>query len=149
LKKEITIAATSAIALIILLGSVSYLLFPQVSVQAYTATIDVYTQHGGQGKDKPSGNFTKLETVHLYAEVKNTSNTPLGAKLVSFEVHWPDNGTGSILILGTAQTNPSGTAEKSFTIPPSTRSIGRWLVYVTTQVDEQIIVDTLTFWCNG
>ncbi|MGQ9565675.1 MAG: hypothetical protein ACUVT5_03905 [Candidatus Bathyarchaeales archaeon] len=149
MKKEITIAASSAIALIILLGSASYLLFPQVPVQAYTATIDVYTQRGGHGKDKPSGNFTPPETVYLYAEVKNASNTPLGAKLVSFEVHWPNNETSSILILGTATTNSSGIAEEKFGIPPSTNSIGRWLVYVTAQVDEQIVVDTLTFWCNG
>jgi len=149
LKKEITIAASSAVALIVFLGSASYLLFPQVSVQAYTASIDAYTQHGGQGKDKPSSNFSQLEMVYLYAEVRNASNHLLGSRLVSFEVHWPDNGTGSILVLGTATTNSSGTAEKSFTIPPPQNSIGRWLVYATAQVDEQIVVDTLTFWCNG
>jgi hypothetical protein len=37
LKKEITIAACSAVALIVLLGSVSYLLFPRVSVPANPA----------------------------------------------------------------------------------------------------------------
>jgi hypothetical protein len=148
LKKEITLAALSAVALITFLGSASYLLFPKVSVQAYTASIDVYTQHGGQGADKPSGNFSTGEMVYLYAQVKNASNAPLASRLVSFEAHWPANGNGSILIIETATTNSSGIAEKNFRIPPSPNSIGRWLVYVTAQADDQIVADALTFWCN-
>jgi len=147
LKKEITIAACTAVALIIFLGSASYLLFPQISVQAQTASIDVYTPRGGQGKDQPSDNFWQNETVTLSAQVKNASDAPLGSRLVSFEVHWPANGTGSILILSTKTTNTSGIAETSFRIPLSSYSNGRWLVYVTASVDDQIVVDTLTFWC--
>jgi len=152
LKKEITLAALSAVALITFLGSASYLLFPKVSVQAYTASIDVYTQRGGQGADKPSGNFSQLEKVYLYAELRNASNAPLASRLVAYEIHKPPNGTDgkSIVIPSTSTTNSSGIAEMYFTLPPSEapNSIGRWLVYVTAQADDQIVADTLTFGCN-
>ena len=146
MKKEITIAACLAVALIIVLGSISYLLFPKVSVQAYTAMLDLYTQKGGQGVNKPSGNFTLNETVLLYAEVKNASNAPLGSRLVSFEVHWPANG--SIKFLGTGTTNTSGIATYPFRIPPIDSSIGKWLVYSTVVVDNQLLADTLTFFVS-
>jgi hypothetical protein len=149
LKKEITIAAASAVALIIFFGSISYLLFPQVSVQASTASIDVYTQKGGQGKDKPGGNFTPLEWMNLTAQVKNASGNPLGGRLVSFEIYKPANTTtgATIAIIGTATTNPSGMATYNFRIPPSLvpNTIGSWLLYVTASVDDQIVVDTVTF----
>jgi hypothetical protein len=149
LKKEITIAATSAVALIMLFGGVSYLLFPQASVQESKASIDVYTQKGGQGKDQQGGNFAPLEWMNLSAEVKDASNKPLGSRLVSFEIHEPTNITtgASISIMGVATTNSSGIAIYSFRIPPSdaTNSIGRWLVYVNVPVDDQVLVDTLTF----
>jgi len=149
LKKEITIAACSAVALIILLGSVSYLLFPKVSVQAYTASIDVFTQKAGPGKDEPGGTFAPLEWVNLTAQVRNASNNPLGGRLVSFEVYKPANTTtgATIAIAGIATTNSSGMAIYNFRIPPSTapNTIGSWLVYVTVSVDDQVVVDTLTF----
>ena len=135
-------------ALIIFLGSISYLLFPKVSVQAYTASIDVFTQKGGQGKDEPGGTFAQLEWVNLTAQVKNASNNPLGSRLVSFEVYKPANATGAtIAIVGIATTNSSGMAIYNFRIPLSTapNTIGSWLVYVTVSVDDQVVIDTLTF----
>lgn len=145
MKKEITIAASSAVALIILLGSASYLLFPKVSVQAYTASIDLYTQNGGRGTNEPCSNFTRNQTVTLYAEVRNASNAPQSGRFVSFEVHWPANGTGSIIALDTAQTNSTGIASMQFRIPLSSYSLGKWLVYSTVVVDNQFLADTLTF----
>ena len=145
MKKEIAIAACSAVALILFFGSVSYLLFPPVSVQGYTASIDVYTQNGGKGINKPSGNFTMNQTVILYAEVRNASNMPVEGRLVSFEVHWPMNGTGSILALDVSQTNSSGIASYLFRIPVSSYSIGKWLVYATVDVNGQHLADTVTF----
>jgi hypothetical protein len=146
LKREIALAASSAVALIVIFGSVSYLLFPQVSVQGYTASIDVYTQNGGKGINKPSGNFTLNETVPtlviLYAEVKNASNMPAGG-LVSFEVHWPLNG--SILLVGVSATDSLGIASYQFRIRPTNSSSGRWLVYATVDVNGQFLADTLTF----
>lgn len=146
MKKEITIAAASAVALILFFGSVSYLLFPQVTVQAYTASIDAFTQKSGQGKDKPGGNFTPLEWMNLTAQVRNASNNPLGGRLVSFEIYKPANTTTGAIV-GTATTNSSGMATYNFRIPSllAPNTIGSWLVYVTASVDNQIVVDTLTF----
>jgi hypothetical protein len=146
LKKEIILAALSALALIILSGSVSYLFFPQVTVQAYTASIDVFTQKGGQGKDQPGGNFTPLDWINLTAEVRNASNYQLSGRLVSLEIYKPANATTGA-ITGVATTNSSGIAIYSFRIPPSDapNTIGKWLVYSTVDVDGQLLVDTLTF----
>ena len=144
-------------ALIILLGSVSYLLFPKVSVQAYTASIDVYTQRGGKGSNTLGGNFSisQNDTVHIYANVRNASNIPQGSRFVSYEIHWPVNGpqNGSIYAIGTEETNASGIVEiPGITgIPIWALQIqgrdprGSWLVYVTTSIDGQVVVDTLTF----
>jgi hypothetical protein len=243
LKKEITIAACSAVALIILLGSVSYLMFPKVSVPAnrvpsvsispasivvavdrpqlftssvsggtspysyqwylngtavsgatnsswtftpassgsYTvyvnttdkigsigksniaivqgwnaATLDAFTQLGGEGTDQLGGNFSisQRDNVTIYAEVRNASNISQGSRLVSYEIHWPAHGpqNGSIYAIGTSETNASGMAEIS-RIPlwapefqtPSQDPRGSWLVYVTTSIDDQPLFDTLTF----
>jgi hypothetical protein len=156
LKKEITIAASLAVALIILVGSMSYLLFPKVSVQAYTASIDVYTQRGGRGSNVPGGNFSisQKDNVTIYAEVRNASNIPQEGCLVSYEIHWPATGpqNGSIYDIGTNETNASGIAEieripiwaPEFQIPGRNPQ-GNWLVYVTSSVDGQPLSDTLTF----
>lgn len=152
MKKEITIAASSAVALIVLLGSASYLLFPKVSVQASTASIDLYTQNNGKGINQPSGNFTWNTTVTLYAEVKNASSAPQQGRFVSFEVHWPANDTGSIgnlYFLDTAQTNGTGIASLPFRIPLTQTSIGKWLVYSTVVVDGEFLADTVTFFVSN
>jgi hypothetical protein len=159
LKKEITIAACSAVALIFLLGSVSYLLFPKVSVQGYTASIDAYTQLGGKGSNVPGGNFSisKRDNVTIYAEVRNASNIPQEGRLVTYEVHWPASGpqNGSIYAIGTNETSASGIAEIiripiwapefNFTQFPNRDPRGTWLVYVTTSINGQPLSDTLTF----
>jgi hypothetical protein len=159
LKKEITIAACSAVALIILLGSVSYLLFPKVPVQGYLASIDAYTQCGGKGSNTSGGNFSisQKDNVTIYAEIRNSSNIPQGGRLVSYEIHWPANGSqnGTIYDVGTPETNASGIAEIP-SLPPHIIPIwalalqgrdprGTWLVYVTTLIDNQQLADTLTF----
>lgn len=149
MKKEITIAACSAVALILFFGSVSYLLFPQVSVQASTASIDVFTKKSGQGKDNPGGSFVPLEWMNLTAEVLYASYKPVGAIFVSFEILKPANTTtgATISVVGTDMTNSSGIAIYCFRIPPSAapNTIGIWLVYVSASVDDQAVVDTLTF----
>lgn len=153
MKKEIAVAACSAVALILLFGSVSYLLFPQASVHGYTASIDVYTQNGGRDANKPSGNFTLNMTrptlVILYAEVKNASNMPVVGRYVSFEIHWPvnetANSTRSILAIPVSPTNSSGIASTQFRIPPTNSSKGLWFVYATVDVNGQFLVDLVTF----
>lgn len=154
MKKEITIAASSAVALIFLLGSASYLLFPKVSVQGYTASIDAYTQRGGKGSNTPDGNFSvsQNDTVNIFAEVRNASNVPQSNRTVTFEIHWPAEGpqSGSIYDIGTSQTNASGIA-KIEAIPlwhPRFKiqsPQGTWLVYVTILIDGEHLADTLTF----
>ena len=154
MKKEITIAACSAVALIILLGSVSYLLFPQVSVQGYTASIDAYTQRGGKGSNVFGGNFSvsKRDNVTIYAEVRNASNIPQEGRLVSYEILRPANSpqNGSIYAIGTNETNAFGITE-IIRIPLWALQIqgrnpqGLWLVYVTTSIDSQPLSDSLTF----
>jgi hypothetical protein len=151
LKKEITIAAASAVALILFFGSASYLLFPQVTVQGYTASIDVYTQRGGKGTGKPGGNFSLSEnetvlTVNLYIEVRNASNIPQAGRLVAYEVRRPEGSTNSSTYdLGSPFTNTSGIAEVTIRIYSIPESIGKWLVYTTVKMDDQILVDALTF----
>jgi hypothetical protein len=156
LKKEITLAALSAVALIVFLSRASYLLFPETPVSVpptppSAPSIDVYTQKGGQGKDQPGGAFSlsQNETVRLYAEVRDASNKPLGSRLVAFEIHWPDGPhSGSIYDIGSVPTDSStGIATirpiQTFDTRPDFK--GTWLVYVTTPVDDKTVVDTLTF----
>jgi len=157
LKKEIIIAASSAVALIILLSSTSYLLFPNVSEQTYAASIDAYTQRGGKGSNTWGGNFSTApaqnDTVHIYAQLRNASNTPQGNRLISYEIHWPASGPQNGSTYGgprTSVTNASGIAEIS-QIPIWALQIqernpqGNWLVYVTASIDDQHVADTLTF----
>lgn len=154
MKKEITIAACSAVALIILLGGVSYLLFPRVSVQAYTASIDAYTQRGGKGSNTQGGNFSisQNDTVYIYVEVRNASDIPQEGRFVSYEIHWPASGpqSGSKYDVNTKVTNSSGIAEIAkisiLALQIQNRDPrGSWLVYVTASIDDQPLADTLTF----
>ena len=141
-------------ALIIFFGSISYLLFPQVTVQGYTATVDVFTQHGGEGNDKPGGNFSvsKNETVILYVKVSNTSKITQGSCFVSFEIHWPALGpfNGSVYDVRSKEVNVSESTEIA-RIPivylqlQSRDPAGNWLVYAATSIDNQHLADTLTF----
>ena len=158
MKKEITIAASSAVALIIVLGSASYLLFPKVpaqSTQGPGISILAYTQGGSL----PGGNFniTHRDNVTIFAQVKN-GTAPLAGRFVTYGIHMPG---GILYDVGSTEslTNATGITQIE-TIPTwalwaswvqygnQSRGdpVGKWQVTVTVGGSvNQTAADTLNF----
>jgi hypothetical protein len=108
--------------------------------------IDVYTQKGGQGQNTPGGIFTLNETLFLYAEIRDSLNQTVPNQVVSFEVKF-DNKT-SVPWTATYMvqtTNASGIASATTRIPFDLAYTGTWEVYATTQYNDAVLIDTLTF----
>ena len=124
------------------------------AVQGSAATLDAFTQLGWKGPSESGGNFSisQNETVYIYVEVTNASDIPQGGQFVSYEIHWPANGSqhGTVYNIGTSITNASGVAV-IWQIPllalqnQGRNPQGMWLVYVTASIDDQPLSDTLTF----
>ena len=108
--------------------------------------IDVYTQKGGQGPNAIGGTFLLNETVFVYAEVRDSLNQTVPHLLVGFEfkffnttsVPW----TGFTMV---QMTGSSGMANATTRLPPVSEYAGSWAVYATTQYNDMILIDTLTF----
>jgi hypothetical protein len=106
--------------------------------------LDVYTQKGGYGQNKPSRSFTLFEMVHLYAEIRDSLNETVSDKLVAFEVRNPASGKAYLV----GSTSVSGIAAASFRIPYPEDFIGTWEVYARAEYNDTVILDTLTFKCE-
>lgn len=107
--------------------------------------IDVYTDRGGVGINKPSESYHLNETVKLYAEVSN-GTAPAGSQSVTFTVYTP---TGSLSAVGTATSNASGIAVLAYPprIPDISDSLGTWQIIATVKFQDQVLIDALTFEC--
>lgn len=120
-----------------------------ISVLGTESGIDLYTQKGGEGPNRPSDAFCPSEQVILYAYV-TYDNNPVEGKLVAFEVRDPTNAS----VLGrTGVTNASGLTAVNFTLPtaciPGQVVIGEWSAIAVVSVAEITINDTLTFRVTG
>lgn len=107
--------------------------------------VDVYTDRGGNGLNKPSQAYSPGERVQLYAEVSNGTG-PIANALVTFAASGPTNET--VPFLTSAWSNASGIATaRPFTIGVGEQSIGTWQVILTVKIDDQVFMDALTFDC--
>lgn len=107
--------------------------------------LDVYTHKGGVGQNEPSGPFVLNETVYLYAEIRDPLNQTVPDKLVGFEVRF--NGTTIAFLV--KSTNSSGIATASFRLPPVEDFVGIWEVYARAEVNDTVVLDTVTFRCDS
>jgi hypothetical protein len=111
--------------------------------------IDLFTNRGGLGLDKPGGIFQPQELVILCAVVTLNGDSIING-LVAFEIHDPINPYGNITILHVSFTNKSGVAEASFRIPLPLGNqgaivYGKWNAIATTKLGDETLNDTLTF----
>lgn len=106
--------------------------------------IDVYTDRGGVGLNKPSLSYNLNETVQLFAKVSN-GTSPAGSQLVTFAVYDPNR---TILLPTVSITNSSGIGAAAFRIAPGqTQLIGTWRIIATVKFEDQVLIDALTFDC--
>jgi hypothetical protein len=114
--------------------------------------IDVFTNKvpfDGKGANESSDAFQPQELVILYALV-TYNDDPLKGKLVAFQVNNPLNAFRNITIIGVNLTDNNGIASFCFRIPwpqenPEQIIFGEWSVVATANIDEEVVVDTLTF----
>lgn len=104
-------------------------------------SIDLCTQRGGEGLNKPSGGFTRGEVVHLFSYV-SYENWPAQRVLVTFQGINPLNQT---VFLFVNETNEEGYAYANFRIPDLSESVGTWTVVSSVDVACEIIWDIVTF----
>jgi hypothetical protein len=114
--------------------------------------IDVYTQYpepyGGQGPNEHSDAFAPQMLVCLYAKVTYGGDRVTN-KWVTFEVH---NAQGEKVTVLANKTDWDGIAKVCFRIPQTDYPCGEdpaifgwWTVIATVEVDEVVVIDTLTF----
>jgi len=111
------------------------------------ASIDLYNQKGGQGRNEPDGTFNLGEMVILTALILY-NNEPVQNKPVGFEVSDPN---GDIVLIRSNFTDKNGLATINFTLPDFClpNIFGTWIAVTTASVSEQIVSDTLTFKVKG
>ncbi len=103
--------------------------------------LDLYTQKGGLGQGVPGGSFVAGELVMLTAAV-TFNGEPVQQKLVSFEVHNPQNET---IVLRSGTTDSLGITSISFRIPIDPSSYGQWTGIAVVDIGGEIAWDTITF----
>ncbi len=103
--------------------------------------LDLYTQKGGLGQGVPGGSFVTGELVTLTAAV-TFNGEPVQQKLVSFEVHNPQNET---IVLRSGTTDSLGITSISFRIPIDPSSYGQWTGIAVVDIGGEIAWDTITF----
>lgn len=107
--------------------------------------VDVYTAKGGKGPNNSTMPYVRDEEVILFAEVNNGTN-PVRNGQVTFAAYGPTN---DILFFTTTESNSSGVATAAaFRIPVTTESIGTWRIIVTVRVNDNVLIDALTFECE-
>lgn len=111
--------------------------------------MDLYTQYdypyGGQGPDMPSDMFGPQQLVDLFVNV-TYNDYPVQQKLVGFEIRH-----GDLVFWREDTTDENGVAHVSFRLPwpcvdPETEIFGKWYVWATVEVAEEVASDTLGFW---
>jgi len=109
--------------------------------------IDLYNQYGGQGPNKPSGDFCPGTIVILTANV-TYNGAPVEYKPVSFEIR---DATGEVILYRSNFTDANGIATINFTLykQPLSNIIGTWIVMALTEVSGQKASDTLYFTVSG
>jgi hypothetical protein len=122
----------------------SFVEFVTVIAIPVGASIDVYTDRGGQGLNAPSDTFGPEEEVIIYARV--TYNlVPVASKVVNFNVNYPD---GSSYIPNVpVQTDSYGIAFIYFLLEPEP-VFGKYSANATVTVGTKTVSDVCDFNVN-
>jgi hypothetical protein len=112
------------------------------------ATIDVYTDRGGQGPNATSDAYGPQELVNIYAKV-TYNNAPVVGKSVAFEIQ---NAQNQAIAYVSGVTNANGVATAEFRLPwPDTNPesvFGNWAIVGTVDVSQVVVNDTVAFQFN-
>ena len=122
----------------------------EVAPKAYCVEreVDLFTQkepYSGRGQNVSSDAFALGENVILYALVKY-KNWPAPNLLVAFHVEGPENPVQNVTFSRSSETNASGIAEISFTLPNNEEiGAGNWHVSCNVEIGGEIVSDYLDF----
>lgn len=112
------------------------------------ASLDVYTNNGGQGYEVCSAPFGPEQQVTIYAEVTSQGGVPIAQITVPFNIY--DNGVE--IDSRTATTNANGIATASYTLPWSgtnpTSAFGTMNITSTIQLFGTTLSDSCPFTYN-
>lgn len=103
--------------------------------------LDLFTQKGGTGLDKPGGFFGAGEIVELYSYV-TYNGYPVQQVPVAFQVIEP---IGATILIRTSTTDQNGYANTSFRIPMIQDSYGLWTAVSVAKITNETVWDTLQF----
>jgi len=110
--------------------------------------LDIFTQKepfSGRGLNMSSDAFGPEEKVIIYASV-TYNDDPVGAALVAFEVHGPENSVYNITLFASNQTDDSGIAKISFRIGLMNQiNFGEWKVFGSVYLADKVCLDFLSF----
>jgi len=104
------------------------------------ASIDVYSQRGGNGLDKPSDAFAPDECVIITAYY-TYNGAPVAGKLITFNLYLP-NGTN--ILSRVIETDDNGLAFTSFSIQQEP-VFGLYSLNASTPFGGQMVSDSLSF----
>jgi len=110
--------------------------------------LDIFTQKepfGGRGLNMSSDAFGPQEEVIIHASV-TYNDDPVGAALVAFEIHGPENSLYNITFYSANQTDDSGIAKISFRIGLMNQiNFGEWKVFGSVCLANEVCLDLLSF----
>lgn len=147
-KKEVFKASILATITTLLLGAAAYVISSQIETPtALIATIDAYTEKGGQGVGIISSFYNYNENFSVFATLKDAANKPLPNAPVTFKIQGPSSS--NVTLTQTDITNSSGVATATITAPytlaqPAT-VLGIWTAVASTEVTGTQIADSLAF----
>jgi hypothetical protein len=134
--------------IIIVFYSYSFLANLPQGISYTGGELDVFTQkepYSGRGFNVSSDAFALGEDVTLYALAK-FNDWPVPDLLVTFHVAGPKNSMFNITFSRVAETNKSGIATITFTLPLEEETAsGNWNVTCNARISDEIINDYLTF----
>jgi hypothetical protein len=116
-----------------------------VTEQSSGASVDVYTDRGGEFSNVHSDAYGPQEIVTVYANV-TYNNVAVAGNHVTFDVK---DSAGSTVSYRTVQTDKDGVAIIDFRLPwPCSNpeeSFGNWNIVATVDVSEDVVTDTCEF----
>jgi hypothetical protein len=106
--------------------------------------LDVFTQQGGVGLRQDGGTFSLNETVVLIATVRDSTNQTVSRISVTFNVTSPDGAFPTEM----AQTDLTGFASVTFTLPTDANYLGKWTVEASARYNDVVLSDVVAFVCQ-
>lgn len=137
-----------ALAILVLLLSLTSICARPIHSQSIGARIDLYTQrepYSGRGLDMPSDAFGPGEEIQIFACV-TYNDYPVQGILVAYGVFGPENLSGRMIFYRSAITDENGTATVTFRVSYlNEANFGNWTVIGNTNVGGFTVQDTVFF----